>query len=100
VGPSFAEELFQTRDAKECIDRYKISLIFVIEPQQKFFKDDGVRMLSSMEEAKKFTEECCQILSEKGIKFTVIDTPDLKERVAMVEKVLYEWREEHKCSCL
>ncbi len=56
VDEQFYREIVQSSDAQECISRYKNSIIILIEPQQRFIEDDGIRMVSKLEEAQAFTE--------------------------------------------
>jgi nicotinamide riboside kinase len=88
VDESFGEELLQTTQAKECIERYKRSLIFLIEPKSECIKDDGTRMISQLDEAKAFTEVFHSLFKKLNITYHTIDTADLEERALFVENLI------------
>ncbi|XP_019625578.1 PREDICTED: uncharacterized protein LOC109470921 [Branchiostoma belcheri] len=92
LGENAKQRLLETQQAKECIERYKKSLVFVITPHQECIKDDGFRMTGTLEDLQRYTVAMTTILNDNGIPFTTIQELDRQKRVQIVREKILEIR--------
>ena len=76
-------------ETQKCLARYQNSTVIVIEPHPHCNKDDGTRMMSTLQELQDFTSKMKEILSQhnipyKSINDTNVEIPDLQVRVNQV----------------
>jgi len=96
-GGEFANELLQSKEGKECVARYKNSMVFVIEPYAECITDDKQRMVSTLEEVKEFTKLFHYVLQTQNIPYQTIDTPEFQQRVEIVMEAIVKWKKTHHC---
>ncbi|CAH1258238.1 Hypp1979 [Branchiostoma lanceolatum] len=92
LGEDAKQRLLGSHQAKECIERYKTSLVFVLTPHQECIKDDGFRMMGTLEELQRYTIAMTTILHENDIPFTLIRDLDRQKRVQIVREKILEMR--------
>ncbi|XP_035673971.1 uncharacterized protein LOC118414202 [Branchiostoma floridae] len=92
LGNDAKQRLMGTNQAKECIERYRKSLVFVLTPHQECIQDDGFRMMGTLEDLQCYTVAMTTILHENDIPFTHIRDLDRQKRVQIVREKILEIR--------
>jgi len=89
-GDEYFQNLLETDSAMECIARYRSpqSRNFLLIPYEEYWKDDGVRMISTFEECLRFTEVMKWLFEYLKIPYCCIDQHSLDERLAQLERSL------------
>ncbi|XP_071941213.1 uncharacterized protein [Antedon mediterranea] len=80
LGVDAKNRLLELPYVKECIERYKNSIIFAVYPHEECIELDDIRLPPTLKELTVFTETLIDILSEFNISYTPITVLDRKER--------------------
>jgi len=92
LGEESMKRLSNLPSTKECINRYKNSLMFVVRPYPECLQTDDIRLVPKMEELINYTNIMEKVLQENDIPYTVIDVLDLKKRVDIVKEKILEYK--------
>ncbi|XP_071941216.1 uncharacterized protein [Antedon mediterranea] len=90
LGDKAKDSLLSLPVTKECIQRFKNSLIFVVHPHKECMKKDGVRITPVWNELTRFTEILTQLLDHLQINYVPITVLDRNERCQIVVNQIQE----------
>lgn len=90
LGRESMARLLNLPSCKECIDRYRNSLVFVVRPFPECVQADGIRLVPKMDELMAYTDKMEAVLQQNAIPYTAIDVLNLKERVDIVKQKILE----------
>ncbi|XP_026695714.2 uncharacterized protein LOC113475596 [Ciona intestinalis] len=67
-------------------------LVLVIPPNQKFLKNDGVRMKTNdFMTLQKYHDVMITLMNQHNIRFVIIEAEDLNERASFVTRTIKQW---------
>lgn len=92
LGEDSMKKLLDLPTCKESINRYRNSLVFVVQPFPECLCPDHIRLVPKMDELLEYTNKMEAILQENEIPYTLIDVLNLKERVEIVKQKIMEYK--------